>query len=258
METPGSEVNQEARPARRWLGRLLLRLLPPRCALCMAALADGAGPLCPGCRADLADNAPCCARCAEPLAHEAPLCGRCLKRPPPFDAAFAGFRYAWPLDGLVTRFKFGGDLAAGRALATLLAGRVRAGALPRPALLVPVPLHDARLRRRGHDQALELARDLGRELRLPVAAGLLRRIRATAAQTDLDATARRRNVRGAFELDARALARLGAGERPGHLALVDDVMTTGATLSECARLLRRAGFGRIDVWVVARAARGPG
>lgn len=256
METPGSEVNLEPAPPRSWLARLLVRLLPARCALCSAALPDSPAPLCAGCRGELADNLPCCPRCAEPLARAEPACGPCLQRPPPFAAAFAGFRYAWPLDGLITRFKFGGDLAAGRALALLLAERVRAASPARPDLLVPVPLHDDRLRRRGHDQALELARDLGRALALPVAHDLLRRTRATAAQTELDAAARRRNVRGAFQVRSRALARARtAGHR--RLVLVDDVMTTGATLAECARALQQAGFASVEVWVVARAARGP-
>jgi len=256
VETPGSEVNLESRSARGWLGRVLGRLLPPRCALCSAALQDSPAPLCAGCRGELADNLPCCPRCAEPLARAEPACGPCLQRPPPFAGAFAGFRYAWPLDGLITRFKFGGDLAAGRALALLLAERVRAASPARPDLLVPVPLHDDRLRRRGHDQALELARDLGRTLALPVAPDLLRRTRATAAQTELDAVARRRNVRAAFQVQPRALARARtAGHR--RLVLVDDVMTTGATLAECARTLQQAGFDRVEVWVVARAARGP-
>lgn len=246
---PVPQVNRAGARLRRWLNALGAWALPARCPLCGAGIAED-DALCAGCRADLAGNDPCCARCAEPLVRAEPACGRCLRRPPGFDRAFAGFRYAWPLDGLVTRFKFGGDLAAGRTLARLLAERVREADLPRPDLLVPVPLHDGRLRQRGHDQALELARDLGRALQLPVAGGLLRRTRATLAQTDLDAPGRRRNVRGAFAVDPRAGARHGGGRA---LALVDDVMTTGSTLGECAAALRRAGYGPIQAWVVARA-----
>jgi ComF family protein len=246
---PAAQVNRAGDRLRRWLHAFGAWALPARCPLCAAGIAEGEG-LCAGCRADLVGNEPCCARCAEPLVRAEPVCGRCLRRPPGYDRAFAGFRYAWPLDGLVTRFKFGGDLAAGRTLARLLAERVRAADLPRPDLLVPVPLHDARLRERGHDQALELARDLGRALQVPVAADLLRRIRATRAQTELDAPGRRRNVRGAFALDLRACARRGSGL---SLALVDDVMTTGSTLSACGATLRRAGYGPVQAWVVARA-----
>lgn len=237
----------------RWPVRVARWLLPDRCAVCGAAPARA--PLCEGCRGDLQPNAPCCARCAEPLPHPAPTCGRCQRHPPPFLASHAAFRYAWPLDGLLTRFKFGGDLAAGRALARLYVERARHGALgdlDARTLLVPVPLHERRLRQRGFDQALELARDIAGELRLPLAAGLLRRTRATRAQTDLAAGARRRNVRGAFALDATALGRLA--QRPPVL-LLDDVMTTGSTLAECARVLRGGGFAEVRVWAVARAPR---
>lgn len=156
------------------------------------------------------------------------------------------------MDGLVARFKFSGDLAAGRTLTRLFVERVRADAIAMPTLLVPVPLHRQRLRSRGYDQALELTRDLCRELDGPaLAADLLQRIRATDAQTALDAAGRRRNVRGAFAVDARALARLGDA-RPS-VALLDDVMTTGNTLAECARMLVRAGFEQVEAWAIARA-----
>ena len=235
-----------AEHAARWL-------LPGRCAICGEASTDM--PLCPGCRADLRGNAPCCARCAEPLPQPAPACGRCQQHPPPFAASHAAFRYAWPLDGVLTRFKFGGDLAAGRALARLCVERVRDGALgtiPAGAVLIPVPLHRTRLRQRGFDQALELVRDIARDLEMPLAANLLRRIRATQAQTDLAAGARRRNVRGAFAVDQATLARL-----PLHpvAILLDDVMTTGSTLAECARVLRAHGFAEVRVWAIARAPR---
>lgn len=233
----------------RWLSAFGAWLLPTRCTLC-AVECKGTIALCTPCRNDLEMNRPCCSRCAEPLPRAEPLCGRCLKREPPFEAAFAGFRYAWPLDGLIARFKFAGDLAAGRTLARLLATRIRAESLPLPALLVPVPLHRRRLRQRGYDQALELARDIAHELDLPLAANLLSRTRATAAQTDLDAAQRRRNVRRAFAVNPRSLSRLS--DRP-PIALLDDVMTTGSTLRECATVLKRAGFTNIQVWAIARA-----
>ncbi len=237
--------------ARHWLSRLAGRLLPVRCLLCAAAADASGSALCAGCREDLADNRPCCPSCAEPLQQPEPLCGRCLRRQPPFDDAYAPFLYAWPLDGLVTRFKFGGDLAAGRCLAQLFTERAKHDALAIPAVLVPVPLHVQRLRRRGYDQALELARDIGRALAMPVATRVLRRLRATDAQTELSLRDRRRNVRGAFAVDAGALAKIPTDR--GAIALLDDVMTSGSTLAECARVLRRAGCREIRVWAIARA-----
>jgi ComF family protein len=174
----------------------------------------------------------------------AALCGRCQRHPPPWQAAWAPFRYGWPLDRLEARFKFGHDLAAGRALVALWRGQPRPLALPE--VVVPVPLHRARLRQRGYNQALELARPLARALGVPLRHDLLARTRSTAAQSELDAPTRRRNVRGAFVMCAEA-------PPPAHVAVLDDVMTTGATLAECARVLKRAGVARVDVWALARA-----
>jgi ComF family protein len=221
---------------RRWL-------LPPRCLLCGAPGSNDLD-LCADCAAELPRNRLCCARCALPLPAPAALCGHCQRHPPPWDAAWAPFRYAWPLDRLESRYKFAAELAAGRALGALWLGEPTPVALPQ--LLVPVPLHRARLRRRGYNQALELAKPLARHLGVPLRHDVLQRLRATDAQTELDAAARRRNVRGAFAV--REVIAL-----PAHVAVLDDVMTTGATLAECARVLKRAGAARVDVWALARA-----
>ena len=225
-----------------WLRNDASRLLwPTRCLAC-----DEAGgellDLCPACVAALPWHRCACRQCAAPL--PAPgICGACLVRPPPLHAARAAFLYAAPLDRLLPRFKFHQDLAAGRLLSQLMAEAF--APLPRPQALVPVPLHRARLRRRGYDQALELARPLARALRLPLRVDVLRRIRDTSAQSQLDAAARRRNLRDAFDVrDGAAM--------PTHVALVDDVMTTGATLHAAALALRRAGVARVDAWVCAR------
>jgi ComF family protein len=232
--------------------RLQRAVLPPHCLLCGGGGEHGRD-LCSACAADLVRNQTCCPRCALPLQAQAPLCGECLQRPPPFAAAFAPFVYAHPLDLLMTRLKFGRSLAAGRVLSELWTEASAAFCPPLPALFVPVPLHRSRLRERGYNQALELIRPLARARGIPVAESLLSRTRATPAQANLDAVTRRQNLRGAFEFHASALG----GTAPGgaHVALVDDVMTTGATLRECARVLRRAGIGRIDVWALARAPR---
>jgi ComF family protein len=228
-----------------WTGRLLRIVLPLRCLLC-GDRGSGGRDLCAGCARDLALNAPCCPRCALPLETPAPLCGECIEHEPPFAAAWAPFRYEHPLDLLESRFKFRGDLGAGRVLASLMAERATIEGPSLPEAIVAVPLHVSRLRERGYNQALELAKPLARALGVPIEPDLLRRTRATAAQTGLDAAARRRNLRDAFAV---------AGERaiPSHVALLDDVMTTGATVRECARALRRAGVARVDVWALARA-----
>lgn len=226
-----------------WLDRAGRLLLPPRCLLCHEAGAEGRD-LCSACAQPLQPY-PACRQCALPLPEPAPACGRCLRHPPPYTHTLALGMYAFPLDRLLPRFKFHADLAAGRELAHLLA--TAAHHAERPQALVPVPLHPQRLRERGYNQALELARPAARALGLPIDARTLRRIRATDAQSDLPFEARRRNVRGAFAVaDPEAV-------RDRRIALIDDVMTTGNTVGAAAAALRAAGAAEIEVWVVARA-----
>jgi ComF family protein len=224
------------------LPRLLRSLWPARCLACGEGGHAGRD-LCLACAAALPWNGCACPTCALPL--PAPVCGACLRRLPPLDALHAAFGYAPPLDRLLPRFKFHGDLAAGRLLAELMTDAC--AVLPRPETLIPIPLHGSRLRTRGYDQALELARPLARALDLSLRGNVLQRLRATAPQSELNALERRRNLRNAFVVrDDVAL--------PAHVVLVDDVMTTGATLHAAAKVLRRAGVQRIDAWVCARVA----
>ena len=227
-----------------WLGAVGRVVFPPSCALCGEHSATGRD-LCAACAVELPFNRSCCARCALPLATPALACGECLRKPPPFDAAIAPLRYEWPLDRLVTRLKFSVDLAVGRVLAELLQDAVRSAA-DRIDLVVPVPLHLQRLRERGFNQALELARPIARRLGLPLDHAVLARTRATPPQTGLAAAERRRNLRDAFAVRGTLAGR--------SIALVDDVVTTTATVRACARALKQAGAGRVEVWAVARAA----
>ncbi|MEO9000041.1 MAG: ComF family protein [Rhodanobacter sp.] len=230
---------------RTWSG-LHRFVLPLRCLLCGAAGANGVD-LCADCATELPRNRSCCARCALPLAVPTELCGECLQHAPPWDAAWAPFRYGWPLDRLESHYKFAGDLAAGRVLSSLW--QREPCRIDLPSLLLAVPLHRSRLRRRGYNQSLELAKPLARAFNLPLRQDVLQRLRPTDAQTELDAKDRRKNVHGAFALCEGAVL-------PVHVAILDDVMTTGATLAECTRVLKRSGVARVDVWAMARAPRG--
>ncbi len=224
-----------------WLRKAARMVFPPRCLLCGETGVNGRD-LCPACAEALPWNASACLRCALPLPIPG-LCGACLQKPPPIGETHAVFVYGFPLDRLVPRLKFHNDLAAGRLLSGLMAESL--GALPRPAALLPVPLHASRLGRRGYDQALELAAPLAQRLRIPLLADVLLRTRATSPQSELDAVARQRNLRRAFAVRAGAAL-------PDHVVLVDDVMTTGATLEAAAKTLLRAGVARVDAWVCAR------
>lgn len=224
----------------------LASLFPPTCLLCGAPGAAGLD-LCRGCAAELPWNRHCCARCALPLdgAGDArTLCGPCQRHAPSYERCIAPLRYATPLSTLVGAAKFRGRLNAARLLGQLLAESVRLIGDPMPEVLVPVPLHRARLGERGYNQALEIARVLGQVLALPVDQGCCQRSLATLPQAGLDERSRRRNIRGAFS------ARSPLGWR--HLAILDDVVTTGSTVEELARVLHRAGAERIDIWAVAR------
>ncbi|WP_297178646.1 ComF family protein [Thermomonas sp.] len=235
QSTP-SEVDATLRAPLRWL-------FAPRCVAC----GDPGLPerdLCSACRDALPWQGSACARCALPLSN-AGTCGHCHQHPPPLDGVVAAFVYAFPVDGLLPRLKFHSDFAAGRVISQCLVQRFFD--CPRPSAIVPLPLHPGRLRRRGYDQALELAKPLARALRVPLRDDLLLRTRATAAQSTLDAAARKRNLRGAFRV-AEGVA------LPEHVTLFDDVMTTGATLHAAAAALRKAGARRVDAWVCARVA----
>jgi len=233
----------------RWItasSPLIRFLLPRHCLLCGATTARNA-LLCAGCDAELPRNTIACRQCGLPLPALRERCGHCLKNPPHVDRSVIPLHYAEPVDRLIKDFKFQARFPAGQALAELLADTLLTRHDAKPEWIVPVPLHRQRLRERGFNQALELSRWLSRRLGIPVAAEACRRRRATAVQSRLDAGERRRNIRHAFAIHQLPKA--------GHLALVDDVVTTGHTVNELARVLKRAGVATVEVWAVARAAR---
>ncbi len=218
--------------------------LPNSCALCAATVSCDLA-LCDACMAELPRNTTSCALCALPLGVATPCCGRCLKKRLLITRVVAPFQYAHPIDSLVLRFKKRGDLASGALLAALFAPEILAmPASDMPQALVPVPLHESRLRVRGFDQARLLANALGKTAARPVLTSL-KRERDSGSQGGLSASARVRNVAGAFAASGF--------DRVQHVALVDDVATTAATLNACALALKRAGVKRVDAWVIARA-----
>jgi len=230
----------------------LRQALPSECGIC------GRWPVqrvCGDCLARWAEELPRCRRCALPLAGGAAECGACLRAPPAFDTAWAAVDYGYPWSALLTQFKFHGDPGAAQALALLLArcpGAV--AALASAALIVPVPLSDTRLRERGFNQAALLAQALARLPQAPPCArDLLVRMHDTPAQSGLPRSERLRNLRGAFSVPQQHAGRV-AGRR---VVLVDDIMTTGATLDAAARALRRAGARHICAIMVARTPRVP-
>ena len=221
-------------------------LLPRRCVLCLAA--SGRHAVCAGCWPELPWLPPGCPGCGASLPASTPpgsciRCRRGRKAPLRVRAALA---YTWPVDRLVTGAKFHRQLHFACALGELLATAVGSATAvdDRPDLLVPGPLHRSRLIERGYNQALEIATPLAAALGLPLAPQLCTRVRHTPGQTGLSASARRRNLRGAFAVRGTC-----AGMR---IAIVDDVVTTGSTATALARALLAAGAARVEVWAVAR------
>ena len=235
-------------------GGVLNALLPPRCLAC-GILVEQAGALCGDCWESVDFlGPPLCACCGVPFDYDLgddAICGQCSREPPPLDRIRAVMVYGDTSRRLVAGFKYRDRTEGGPAYARWMA---RAGAelLGQSELILPVPLHWTRLFTRRYNQSALLAQGLGRAADRPVAMTLLRRTRRTPPQVRLSGAARQRNVTGAFAVRPdKAHAVEGR-----HLLLVDDVLTTGATLSACAKALRRAGAAAVDALVLARVVPG--
>ncbi len=230
-------------------------LFPPRCHLCKAFVPGGEDiHICPACRGKgSVIVAPFCEKCGVPFLTERGsnhVCGTCMIQPPPYTSARAAFLYEGSVRELIHRFKYGNKVQSCRPLALLTAQHLASFvAAEDPDMLVPVPLHPKRLRHRCFNQAVLLSEILGKMWYLPVLRSNLRRIRWTEPQISLTAEERVRNVRGAFAVsNAKALT----GKK---LVLVDDVYTTGSTVTECAKVLMATGAEAVSVVTVARAVR---
>jgi len=235
-------------------GALLDVILPPICHICHSFIPNaGTLHICPSCHDSLPlVSSPLCSLCGIPFAgvggdHR---CGACTVQPPHFDAALAHFLYEGPIRELIHAFKYNKNTHLRYPLALLaLEGISGVPADYNLNLIVPVPLHRSRLRQRGFNQAVLLGRVLSRRLALPMVPDAIARTRATEPQIELSAAERRVNVRGAFSV--KSSERI-AGKR---ILLLDDVMTTGSTMNECAKELKRAGASAVFAVTIARTAR---
>ena len=217
--------------------------LPQRCELCAGV--SGTALVCGACMRDLPWLPRACPVCALPSGGS--VCGHCLSDPPAFDATIAAFSYAFPIDRLIHSLKYQGRLALAEWCADAILARrelANSGVGSRPDRLIALPLAVLRQRERGYNQALEIARVIGARTGVPLLSRGLSRVRATPPQAALPWTERAKNVRGAFacDIDLSGLA----------IALVDDVMTTGASLAEAAKVLKASGAVSVENWVVAR------
>ena len=237
--------------ARQRTRRLFTLLFPPACILCRQTIIDAAfagdAELCAGCYQKQSLNNICCKRCALPLADdagEAAFCGRCIRQLPEYHYARSLFLYEGGIIALIHQLKFSQKISYARSIGEMLSTLLDAGDLP--DCFLPVPLHPSRLRQRGFNQSIEITRVLASKTGIPIEIDAVERQRRTVSQTDLDARQRRKNVRGVFRVSSRMF-------EYKHVLIIDDVMTTGATVNELARVLKRHGVERIGVLCIARA-----
>lgn len=227
--------------------RLVSTVYPPYCMLCNAPGFNDMD-ICPDCYRNLPWIGSACVQCGIPLPEntdEQLRCGHCLQKPPAFDRSLSLFRYDKDVISLVHQLKFKHKLANSRLLGNMLAETIHKHAVALPDCILPVPIHRKRLRQRGFNQSVELARPVAGAFGIPVDVGSVVRSRNTHAQTGLDRKQRRKNMRGAFEIVQPLNTQ--------HLAILDDVVTTMSTVNELARLLKKSGVARVDIWSIARA-----
>ena len=229
----------------KWLINSLSQLAPNQCHLCGEPNAR-ADEFCKACWQDLPRFKFSCTQCGNELATATKTpCGHCLKQPPAFDRVIASFAYDIPVRQLISRFKFIGQINLAPLLAKSLLLSIQDNPTELQAIL-PVPLHTSRLRDRGFNQAVELARPLASALQLPLLLNEVERNKQTEIQSSLSASQREQNLRGAFSLIKPLPYQ--------RIAIVDDVMTTGSTAHELAKILKENGAEYVEVWCVARAS----
>ena len=240
--------------------KLLSNLFPSRCILCRQTVGESAvnDPLvnkhveiCSDCFKSLPHNEPCCMSCALPLAEDIKnetLCGRCIKKSPAFDYCYSLFRYEDKIINLVHQLKFAEKISYARSIGEMLFTKLQAEiqlSKEKPECLLPVPLHKARLRQRGFNRSIEIARVLAKKLEIPIEYNAVKRMRKTTTQTGLNAKQRWQNIKGAFRVVAEINVK--------HVLIIDDVVTTGSTVNELARVLKKNKVERVGVLSIARA-----
>jgi ComF family protein len=222
--------------------RLYSKLMPTPCTLCGTVFSDDV--ICQGCRHSLPSLAICCPQCATPMEY-ATSCGQCLLHPPAFDESTALYLYESPIDRLISQMKYHDKLYLCNFFAEQFYNKVKHKS--RPEMIIPIPLHPRRLRSRGYNQSWEIAKTLSKKLNIPASHDTLIRVKETKPQATLPLHQRKKNMQRAFSINQKPVAK--------HIALIDDVVTTGHTANMAAKELRKAGAVHIELWTIARAIR---
>ena len=233
------------------MNKLVDFFYPPRCQLCGTVENLGYdGQLCMACAADFPLNHTACQHCAIPMSHvdtSVQRCARCLKAPPEYDLCWSPFIYAQPLEWMIQQLKFNDKLSIAPLLTKLMAENLPDKLYKNnsPDVVIPMPLHPQRLKQRGFNQSYLLVKKLAKQLKLPIDLSACQRVVDTEHQTGKNAKQRRQNIRNAFTFDNACDYR--------HVLIFDDVMTTGSSVAELTKTIKRSGVKRVDVWCLARA-----
>jgi ComF family protein len=221
--------------------KIFNRFSASRCLLCLEKISRLG--ICSNCKKDFPFIKTACPTCGTPISHESSLCGHCLKTTPPFNQTYALFSYEPPIAQFILQLKLNHQLCYAQLFGEWMADFLKDK--PKPQMIIPVPLHPQRIRERGYNQSLEIARPIAKNLRIPIELWACRRVRPTKAQAELPETERKSNVKNAFIVETSFQA--------NHVAILDDVVTTGNTVSELARLLKKQSIKRVDIWCIAKA-----
>jgi len=227
----------------------MIPFISSSCVLCDTTV-NREVSICDACQADLPTISQACKICGIPLNKTQLICGQCLKAPPEVDYSVNLYHYEAPVDYLIMELKFGQKLSYAAILGFLLKQQLLKNNLKDlPDALLPVPLHKKRLIKRGFNQSLEIAKIVAKELKIPIEYQLIQRNKVTRAQTELNIKQRKRNIKGCFNLQNEN-ERMPAFQ---HVVIIDDVVTTGATTNELAKVLKNTGVKKVGVWSIARA-----
>ena len=231
-----------------WIKNNLQWFFSKHCLLCLSPT-NNTHLLCSKCEDDLPANYPSCILCAIPFPQTIAtsntlICGKCQKQPPHYTTSIIPNIYAPPIKELISQFKFQNNLFFAPVLAKTFLNGLKKRQTNLPECIIPIPLHKQRLKERGFNQALELARIISKQLKVPVDFSLCQRTKATPFQSGLSAKQRKQNLKNAFKVSNK--------HNYKHVAIFDDVVTTGTTVNELAKQLKQSGVEIIEVWAIAR------
>ena len=226
-----------------YASQVLSWLLPSRCLQCKSAIKSNTGPICTSCYTELPFQGNNCARCGQRYSSGHDYCGRCLSSPPSFDQCFCPFEYKSGIKDLICSIKYREKPSLAKAAAQLLAREITENDIELPQAIIPVPMHVKRLRSRGYNHANLIAKQLSLILDIEYIDDLIAKTKPTPAQAGLSLKKRQTNLKNSFKLTKST--------KFSRIAIIDDVMTTGATAEEIAKILKKNGVDYIQVWGIA-------